>query len=224
MTQQPTPPAPDEQPMSPADSLALINAQQAARARRKYLSGALLLGIWGLTYLISFGAFYLARGLVADILTGALFIAAVVFSAVFSARMGHGVRGPSQVTGAMYGFSWTLGILALIAINVGLQHQGLTNDQVILLWSGTALLVVGILYLSAGALMRSWPHYTVGAWTMIVGAVSVYVGVPGNFLILSLAGGGGFLAQAGYYAWRAYHPGEPGCAESGAIGFNAPAL
>ena len=224
MTQQPNPPDPPEQPMSPADSLALINAQQAARTRRKHLSGALLVGVWGLAYLISFGAFYLARGLVADILTGALFIAAVVFSAVFSAKMAQGVRGPSQVTGAMYGFSWTLGILALIAVNVGLQHQGLTDDQVTLLWSGTALLVVGILYLSAGALMRSWPHYTVGAWTMIVGAVSVYVGVPGNFLILSLAGGGGFLAQAGYYAWRAYHPATPGCAESGAIGFNAPAL
>lgn len=224
MTERPASPDPDEQPMTPADSLAVINAQQAAQAQRKYLAAALLCGIWGFVYLISWGAFYLGRGLASEILTGVLFVAAVVFSAVFGARMGQGVRGPSQVSGAMYGFSWTLGMLALVAVNVGLQHRGLTDDQVTLLWSGTALIVVGILYLAGGTLMRNWPYYAVGAWTMIVGAVSVYVGVPGNFLVLSLAGGGGFLAQAGYYVWRAYHPTSPGCADTGVVGFNAPAL
>ena len=59
---------------------------------------------------------------------------------------------------------------------------------------------------------------------MITGAASVYVGVPGNFLVLSLAGGGGFLVQAGYYAWRGLHPSDPGCAGPGPIGLNAPAL
>ena len=153
MTQPPTPPEP---PLSPADSLALIDAQQASRARGRHLASALLCGIWGFTYLVSWGAFYLAGervlpDVVAEILTGVLIVGVVVFSAVFGVRSSQGVRGPSQVVGAMYGFSWTLGFCALIAINVGLQQKGLTPDQVTLLWSGNVLLLVGVLFLAGGA-------------------------------------------------------------------------
>ncbi len=223
MTQQPDP------PLSPADSMALIDAHQTSRLRAGHLSAALLCGVWGVVYLISWGAFYLSRehvlpALVAEILTGVLMVGAIVFSGWFGARLAKGVRGPSQVTGAMYGFSWTIGFIALTVVNVGLQHAGLSDDQVTLLWSGSALLVIGLLYLAGGAMLRSWPQYVVGAWTMIAGAASVYVGVPNNFLVLSLAGGGGFLAQAGYYTWRALHPSDPGTDGARAVGIEAPAL
>lgn len=198
-------------PLSPADSMALIDAHRSGRLRADRRSAALLCGAWGIAYLVSWGTFYLAGehvlpALVAEITTGVLMVGAIVFSAWFSVHGSQGVRGPSQVTGAMYGFSWTLGFVVLIAVNVGLQHTGLTGDQVTLLWSGSALLVIGLLYLAGGAMTRSWPYYVVGAWTMTAGAASVYVGVPGNFLVLSLAGGGGFLAQAGYYVWRGVRP------------------
>jgi hypothetical protein len=39
-------------------------------------------------------------------------------------------------------------------------------------------------------------------WMLIVGAASVFAGAPGNFAVLSLAGGGGFLAAAALYAWH----------------------
>ena len=37
---------------------------------------------------------------------------------------------------------------------------------------------------------------------MVTAAVSVMVGVPGNFAVLSLAGGGGLLLTAGYFMLR----------------------
>jgi hypothetical protein len=223
MTQQPDP------PLSPADSMALIDAHQASRLRAGHLGAALLCGVWGVVYLVGWGAFYLSGehvvpALVAEIMTGVLMVGAIVFSGWFGVRSGQGVRGPSQVGGAMYGFSWTIGFIALTVVNVGLRNAGLSGDQVTLLWSGSALLVVGLLYLAGGAMLRSWPQYVVGAWTMIAGAVSVDVGVPNNFLVLSLAGGGGFLAQAVYYTWRALrgHNPDSGCA--GPVGVDAPAL
>lgn len=212
---------PEEQPLSPQDSLALINAHQGARARRGNLDAALLTGIWGFAYLISWGSFYLNAkdGLpmpVAGILTGALIVGSIVFSAWFGIRSSKGVRGPSQVAAAMYGWTWTLGFLGLVAVNVGLQNKGLTSDQVTLLWSGSVLLLVGVLYLLGGAMSHSWPQYVLGGWMLISGAGSVYAGVPGNYLVLALAGGGGFLIQSVYYSWRGYRGSDPGCTSADA--------
>ena len=210
---------PADQPLSPQDSLALIDAHQATQERRRHLDSALLTGIWGFAYLISWGGFYLAgeRHLptfVAGILTGVLIVGSMVFSAWFGIRGNQGVRGPSQVTGAMYGWSWMLSFMALTAINLGLQNKGLTADQVTLLWSGSALLVVGVLYLVGGALWRNWPQYVIGGWMLVTGAGSVFAGVPNNFLVLALAGGGGFLVQAAYYAWRGFRGAGTGSARA----------
>lgn len=217
---------PEDQPLSPQDSLNLITTEQAAKARRGNLDAALFTGIWGFTYLISWGAFYLAGehdlpSWVAGIILGVLIASSVAFSTIYGIRIGRGVRGPTQVMGAMYGWSWTLGFLALTAINVGLQDTGLNNNQVTLLWSGSALLLMGVLYLAAGTLFRSWTQYVFGAWMLISGAGSVYAGVPNNFLVLALAGGGGFLAQSAYYAWRGFRGPGPDCAATGA---SVPAL
>lgn len=217
---------PGDQPLSPQDSLALIDAHRGAQVRRGNLDAALLTGIWGFAYLISWGSFYLnGRGalptLAAGIVTGVLVFGSIAFSAWFGIRSSKGVRGPSQVMGAMYGWSWTLGFLALTAVNVGLQHKGLTNDQVTLLWSGSVLLLVGVLYLVGGAMFHSWPQYAIGAWMLISGAGSVYAGVPGNFMVLALAGGGGFLVQSAYYGWRGYRGSGPGCTSADA---SVPAL
>jgi len=62
---------------------------------------------------------------------------------VTGTRAGRGVRGPSRMVGAMYGWSWTLGFSALAAVNIGVTRLGLPADAVTLLWSGSALLLVG---------------------------------------------------------------------------------
>jgi len=51
-------------------------------------------------------------------------------------------------------------------------------------------------------LWRDRVQYGLGIWILAVDAVSVFAGVPGNYLLLSLAGGGGFLAAAASFAAR----------------------
>lgn len=166
----------------------------------------------GVAYLFGFGAIYLTYptsvgvrvpGAVASLITATVFGAAVVFSLVVGARAGHGVSGPSRVVAAMYGWAWVLGFSVLIAVNYGVARQpGVSEEAATLLWSGSAPLLVGLLYLAGGALWRDRFQYGLGVWMMITGAVSVFAGVPANFAVLALGGGGGLLLVAGYAARR----------------------
>ena len=131
-----------------------------------------------------------------------LFAAAMVISVVTGTRAGRGLRGPSRVAGAMYGWSWTLGFGALAAVNIGVTRLGLPDDAVTLLWSGSSLLLVGVLYLAGGALWQDRFQYGLGVWMLVSGAGSVLAEVPGNFAVVSLAGGGGLLLAAGYFLLR----------------------
>lgn len=55
------------------------------------------------------------------------------------------------------------------------------------------------MYLAGGMLWRDRGQFALGVWMLIAGAGSAFAGVPGNFLVLALAGGGGMLLQSGYY-------------------------
>src|SRR6201991_2309959 len=71
-----------------------------------------------------------------------------------------------------------------------------------LLWSGTSLLLTGTLSLAGGMLWQDRLQYGFGVWIIVSGGASVLVGVPGNFLVLCLAGGGGFLVASLVYFVR----------------------
>src|SRR5450759_358596 len=203
----------EDSPLSAEESLALIERQRREVHRRLGVNVALFYGPWGLAYLFGFGAIFLTYptavavrlpAAVAVAITAVLFVSAVVITAVTGARAGRGLRGPSQAAGAMYGWSWPLGFITLGAVNTGVTRLGLPDDAVTLLWSGSSLLLVGVLYLAGGALFQDRFQYGLGVWMMASGACSVLAGVPGNFAVVSLAGGGGLLLAAGYFAQR--HP------------------
>jgi hypothetical protein len=205
----------DEQELSAGESMALIERQTQEARRRLGFNPALILGLWGAAYLFGFGTIFLTyptaaplrlAGAVAAVITGVLFAAATVTSIVTGVRAGRGLRGPSRATGAMYGWSWTLGFCALAAVNVGVTRLGLPHDAVTLLWSGSSLLLVGVLYLAAGALFQDRFQYGLGVWMLITGACSVFAGVPGNFAVVSLAGGGGLFLASGYFVLRPPRP------------------
>ena len=200
-----------DHPLSAGESLALIEQQQQRAQRRLGVNPALFYGPWGAAYLLGFGSVFLTyptvfpfrlSGAVAAVITGVLFAAATVISVVTGVRAGRGVRGPSRAAGAMYGWSWTLGFCALTAVNIGVSRLGLPDDAVTFLWSGSSLLLVGVLYLAAGALWQDWLQYGLGVWMLVSGAFSVFAEVPGNFAVVSLAGGGGLFLAAGYFALR----------------------
>ncbi len=202
----------EKAPFSAGESMALIEREQREVHRRLRVNTALFYAPWGLAYLLGFGTVYLTYpsalpvrlpGPVGGIVTGVLFVVAMVVAAVNAARGGRGVRGPSQRVGAMYGWAWPLGFGALAVINSRvIEYGGLSADAASLLWSGSALLLVGALYLAGGALFRSPTTYGLGVWMLVTGAASVLAGVPGNFAVLALAGGGGMLAAAAYFAVR----------------------
>ncbi len=201
----------EDHPLSAGESLALIERQQAAAQRRLGVNPALFYGPWGVAYLLGFGSIFLTYptavpvrlpGQVAVVITGVLFAVATVIFVVTGTRVGRGLRGPSRGAGAMYGWSWTLGFCALAAVNIGVTRLGLPDDAVTLLWSGSSLLLVGVLYLAAGALFQDWFQYGLGMWMLVSGACSVFADVPGNFAVVSLAGGGGLLLAAAYFALR----------------------
>jgi hypothetical protein len=205
----------EDSPLSAQESLALIERQQREVTRRLGVNVALFYGPWGAAYLLGFGSVFLTYpsalplrlpGGVAAAITGVLFAAAVLVSVVNGTRAGRGVRGPSRMVAAMYGWAWTLGFCGLAAVNIGVTRLAVPTDAATLLWSGSSLLLVGVLYLAGGALWQDRFQYGLGVWMLVTGAGSVLAGVPGNFAVLSLAGGGGLLLTAGYFTLRPLRP------------------
>lgn len=209
----------DPSPMSPEESLNLIAREQEKVQRQIGFAPLRLLLAWGIAWLVGFGLEYLAvRGVVsvvlATVVTVVLFVAAVATSTVYGVRAGRGVRGPSRTQGALYGWTWPLGYIALSVIN-GRLGDYLSESALSLLWSGSALLLTGVLYLAAGAMFADRLQYGLGGWMLASAAVSVAVGYPANFLVLAFAGGGGFIvAGAGYVVLARYGRTDwirPGC-------------
>jgi hypothetical protein len=200
----------DPAPMSAEESLNLI-ARQNRQMRREFGGGpARMLAAWALAWLVGWGFTYVAvqpgvpiPGWVGGVLVAVLFVAAMGYTAYVSARGSRGIRGPSRTVGAMYGWSWMLASIGLTVIDIRITNfQALSSDQVSLLWSGSWLLLTGVLYLAGGMLWQDKLMYGLGAWMIVSSAASVLVGFPGNFLVLALCGGGGFLIASIVYFLR----------------------
>ncbi|MFJ7219000.1 hypothetical protein [Amycolatopsis sp. NPDC098790] len=199
----------DDEPLSAEESLNLI-AQQNRRNRRELGGGpARMLAAWAFAWIVGWGFTYFATrtesipGWVGGVLVAVLFVAAMVYTGYVSARAARGIRGPSKTVGAMYGYSWALVSTGLTVVDVRITQFGtLTSDQVSLLWSGTWLLLTGVMYLAGGMLWQDKLMYGLGAWMIVSSALSVLVGFPANFLVLTVCGGGGFLLASIVYFVR----------------------
>lgn len=199
----------DDGGLSAGEALALVEGERERVARSLHVDVPLILTLWGIAWLGGFGITYFSYGpahgtvvpaWLAITVTVALNAVAAVTTAAQTIRRGHGVDGPSRQVMTMYMWAWPLAFGGLVALNVGLFTQGAPLRLAPLLWPASATMVAGILYLATGFLFRDPTAYRLGAWMLIVGAASVFAGVPGNFAVLSLAGGGGFLAAAALYA------------------------
>lgn len=193
--------------LSPAESLALIEQEQGRVERTLGPNVVLIYAVWGAAWALGFAGLYLGyRDVVPLLAAGLLFfvllVSAMVVTGVHIARATRGVRGISSEVGAMVGWNWLLGFACVGAILGGLDRVGTTEEQSALLGPALSLLVVGLLYLGSGAVWRDRVQYGLGIWILAIDAVSVFAGVPGNYLLLSLAGGGGFLAAAAWFAVR----------------------
>jgi len=197
-----------EAELSPAESLALIEGQRAELRRRRGVRPELISFAWGLAYLLGFGGWYLTlRGVVpaalAGVVLGVLGAIALVLPIVLGVRASRGMRGPSRTVGAMYGSAWGLAFAANSVVQSALQQQLMPSWEVSsLMWASSSLMLTGLMYLAGAMLWRDMSQYLLGAWMLASAAGSVLVGVPGNFLVLAFAGGGGMLVLAAYYVIR----------------------
>ncbi|MEV6447375.1 hypothetical protein [Amycolatopsis sp. NPDC051716] len=201
----------EDEPMSAEESLNLI-AQQNRRTRRELGGGpARMLAAWAFAWIVGWGFTYVTvqpgvaiPGWVAGaIVVPLLFLGAMAYTAYVNIRAGRGIRGPTRTVGAMYGYGWSLSSIGLMVIDIRItQFQALSSDQVSLLWSGTWLLLTGVMYLAGGMVWQDKLMYGLGAWMIVSAALSVLVGYPHNFLVLTVCGGGGFLLGATIYFVR----------------------
>ncbi|HEY2796027.1 MAG TPA: hypothetical protein VGJ28_26925 [Micromonosporaceae bacterium] len=197
-----------EPPLTVDGSLAVIDAERSRVERRVHFNPSILWAIWAVAWFIGFGCAYLAYGpkrvipawtgpTVAAILLASAFVASIAYAM----RIDRGISGPSRTSAAMYGWTWTLGFVCLSATNI-LLGRDLNEKSTVLLWSASTLLLAGVLQLAGAALYRDRMQYATGVWTMLCATGAVTAGVPGNFLVQAIAGGGGFALMAAYFALR----------------------
>ncbi|HZI97358.1 MAG TPA: hypothetical protein VFD41_07530 [Actinomycetales bacterium] len=201
----------DARPLAAADRLALIEEQHARVASALDVDERLLYSVWGLAWLIGFAGLYATagsdplidlphEGAVGALL--ALLVAAAVLTAVHIARATRGLRGVSSVTGAMYGWTWMLAFAALPVLIASAERLGVSDEALDMLWTTLPGLLVGVLYMVGGALWQDRFQFGLGVWILASTSLGSLAGLPGVYLVLSLAGGGGMLAAAAWFAVR----------------------
>lgn len=194
----------DDAPVDPAEGLAIIEAQRALTRNRSEPDPRLLFGVWGVAWLVGyFGLFWTARDSVGHnpaawsfIVFGVLIASAIVTTIVHVICRTAGVQGVSARSGAMYGWSWSIGFIGIYLIITGLTRAGASTDVLALAWNALPVLLVGVLYLAGGALFQTSVMYALGVWFVLLSGVATVVGLPNIYLVMALAGGGGMLAGA----------------------------
>lgn len=207
--------AEDAAPASPADSLRLIQAQQAASARSLIPDPRLMYWPWGFAWLVGFGLAFLREGpdqrVYWDIPTWLplavlylLMVVALVLTSVGGFRASRHVSGESSTQGRWYGFAWFGGFAGVVAVALHFSDK-LPGPEVGLLWASLSMGVVGLLYLAGAAIWQAREMFLLGAWLTVCNIAGVIAGAGWHSLVISVAGGGGMLV-VGLIAWRRQCP------------------
>lgn len=186
-------------------ALTLVDEQRRLTAASLFPGPTPILAAWGCTYLVGFGGLWLSAGRQGAFATwGAVLVLAalgVLASAVAVARMtqlGRGVEGPSRRSAVMFSWCWPATLVGVFAFDLGLSRHGMREAALSLLWPGSFLLVVAVLFLAAGVLFGDRAQFGLGLWSLAVAAASTFAGRPANFAVLALAGGAGLLVAAAF--------------------------
>jgi hypothetical protein len=211
---------PDEPALDVAETLRLIREQQDRARRATEPDSRLLFLAWGVAWLVGYLCLWASAVRVVDgtatvrlttragQVVGAqpepwafwvffsLIAAAVAFTIVHSVTRTAGTRGVSARTGAMYGWSWMLGFVCYGFVLGGLARAGASEEVMSLASNAFACVVVGLLYLGGAAAFGDRGLFVLGVWILLTAAVATFAGLPLTYLVMALAGGGGFLVMA----------------------------
>ena len=173
----------DTENLTPHDALRLIEKDDREHQARRSAPVPAILLTWGVAWILIYGALWAAGGpipaLGGSLAAVAVLVVAVIISGVLGARTGRGIRPSAHTafTGAVYGSGWTIGILGLGLIGVGLHAQGM-SDQLLLLYAAVGYAFVsGFQYVMAAAIWHAVPSLLLGVWTVVLAAASAVLGV-----------------------------------------------
>lgn len=203
------------------DAAQMFDVMQSTRRRTQSLLTRVytgLLFVWAGAWFLGFGALWLGDGIggvdvipapVAWIIFGVLIAVAIVWSIVAGVRSASaGIRGKSQLQGALYGNSWMISMMGGWLILAGLQRSGMPQETANLLYPAMFAFVVGILYLAGGAVWRSPAQYVLGIVMIAVVVVATFAGSPWHYLIYATAGPAAMIVVA-VMMLRGVLPAEP---------------
>ena len=160
---------------------------------------------WGSAWLVGQGAFAVSSGpdplvdlpaLVPVVVLATGLVAALVVTVIGAARDQRGATGEAKRTGTLIAAGWGIGFTALFLLITAAAGQ--TGDQHLqpLLWPAGTGLVVGLVYLLGGTAQRDLHQYALGAWLALTSTAGLFLGLPGLYWVVALAGGGAYFAAA----------------------------
>lgn len=200
---KPTEPAHPSDPagIDPAETLRMIRHQQEAARDATEPDGRLLFGAWGLAWLIGYLAMWITardtgrpEGWAGWVLAGCI-VGAVAFTIVHSVTRTAGTRGASARIGAMYGWTWFLAFTAFGVMLGAMGDAGASSEVMAIAANGFACLIVGLMYIAGGLLFEEVRMFAIGAWMLVTAVLAAFAGMPNTYLVMAVAGGGGFLAM-----------------------------
>ena len=161
----------------------------------------LLFSVWGGAWIIAFLGLYFTLApqgspwLPAAVGIGiavAAFLIAIVISAVHSAKRGSGTKGPSMAQGAIYGNTFSLGMIITALLGWRLHAEGLSSMGMVTFALTGLCLVVGVLVVAGSLLFNDRTQLIFGAWILAIALVSLAAPAPLN-LLAGVVGGLGFI-------------------------------
>lgn len=199
--------ADDEQSADPAAMLALMQRQQRRTAHWVNRGYAIMLITWASAWIIGFGAIWSATAgggnpffrmptALAWAVFGVALVTGAVVSIVMGIRSGVGVRGPSRLAGAMYGWAWSVSMFGAGLLLGAVQRAGADAEVMAVLSPAVFALLVGVLYLAGGALWRSPVQYALGIVMIATAIGASYAGAPTNYLVYATVGPAAMLVVA----------------------------
>ncbi|MBO3679013.1 ABC transporter permease [Streptomyces sp. NEAU-YJ-81] len=156
---------------------------------------------FGLAYVFGHGSAALSKGTspllelpawLPMALLGAGLAAGTIQATRAALRAQRGAAGPDLLSGKLLGASWLIGFAALFLAITGLASAVEMPDLQSMLWPTGSGLIVGLLYVSEGAARRNVLHYGLGVWLALTSTAALFLGTPGLYWVLAIAGGGAY--------------------------------
>lgn len=187
----------------PRQALQVSSETEARTGRTLQPRVALQYVIWGSAWLIGYGVLHgSSHGWLpleystALIIFGIAITLGVASSIWLSITVSIGIRGESAFRGAVYGWTWLLGFAVVFFAANRIAQVGTDQQFTGMMVNALAVLVVGMMYMSGGALWRDIPMLVLGIWFLLVDVMSLIAG-PEQFITVYLTlGVGGFYAAA----------------------------